>query len=259
MREPPAAGRRHPLTGRLLDWPADRNRSHQLEAFSDDGKMVARENYPGRSVALIDQDTSRPFAVVGSDQGYERVLAFSPDGRWLATGGNDTTILLWDIEWLRVKYLSDELLAGREDARQTSRVAAITAEIGRRLHRLVAAEARALPHIRDLDDDEFEVRQKATRALERMGEEARPALLLAQENSPSLEVRKRAERLLSHLGNGESGSVPFPLKQALIRFAKLGTPARRLLEELARGERGSTIALAARQALEAERGKGGAP
>src|SRR5207248_203417 len=50
--------------------------------------------------------------------------------------------------------------------------------------------------LRDLDSDEFEARQRATRDLEQMGDQVVPALERCLAGRPSLEVRKRVERIL---------------------------------------------------------------
>ena len=58
-----------------------------------------------------------------------------------------------------------------------------------RINRLVA----------DLDSDDFFVRNQASRALEQLAEIAEAALTKALEATPSLEVRRQAERLLRRL------------------------------------------------------------
>ena len=59
-----------------------------------------------------------------------------------------------------------------------------------------AADPQKIAHwIADLDSDQFAVREKATRELEKQGESARPALRKALENHPKPEARKRLERL----------------------------------------------------------------
>jgi hypothetical protein len=50
--------------------------------------------------------------------------------------------------------------------------------------------------ITDLDSEQFQVREKASQELEKMGEAAEPALLKALAGRPSEEARKRLERLV---------------------------------------------------------------
>ncbi len=109
----PEPVRRFPYTG--VDQMRGRVRAM---AFSPDGTRlaVAREDgaaeilaaAEGRSAGLLEHDDN-PGAVEGSSGGGFRwkaagvdeevvALAFSPDGRTLATGSNDATARLWDVE-----------------------------------------------------------------------------------------------------------------------------------------------------------------
>lgn len=72
-----------------------------LVAFSPDGKVVAvgEDNYRGTGarVGLYDVGTGAHLRTVGPHPGRATALAFSPDGTRLATGGSDTTVLIWDL------------------------------------------------------------------------------------------------------------------------------------------------------------------
>jgi hypothetical protein len=143
-------------------------------------------------------------------------LAFTPDGRTLASGGSDTTILLWD------------LTGGARDGRL--KPAALTAaqldglwsdlggDAGKAEHALWAlarAPAQGVPFLRErlrpvapaeagrvagliaeLDSKTFAVRQTAARALQELGEAAEAAVRKALEGERTLEVRRQLERFL---------------------------------------------------------------
>src|SRR5262249_62264306 len=53
--------------------------------------------------------------------------------------------------------------------------------------------------VADLDSDEFEMREKATEELDRAGQQAQAALVRLVSNPPSLEAKRRAQRLLARL------------------------------------------------------------
>jgi WD40 repeat protein len=252
-RDAPPAGRRHPESGRLLKWQEDKARSFD-EAFTHNGETIARGVDPRGEgpIELMDLNTIAPFARLDVAHSDRSTHAFSPDGRWLATGGSGAAVLIWDVPRLRIEHLCDGLLAGESDARLEKFSADVTAAMRRRLHEMAEAEPRTCAHLRDLDDDDFEVRERAEKALERMGRLAVPALKQVLEDRPSDEVRLRATRLLVRLGAEKA--KPLRLSRGLSILAGLGPEARRLLEELSRGDKQLAVTKAARQALQEKGG-----
>jgi hypothetical protein len=104
--------------------------------------------------------------------------------------------------------------------------------------------------VADLDDDNFAVREQASRELEAAGGAARAALQKALAGEPSAEVRRRAEALLQKL----DGAAPSPGQlrplRALEALEQCGTPeARQALRELAEGAPGARLTEEARAAL----------
>jgi hypothetical protein len=231
-------------------------------ALSPDGNTLASGGDPrGRNLAiqLWDITTGKQVArLVGHNGGPAGSLAFSPDGKTLASGGRDTTVLLWDVSRARLEHLWAELAGGPDDgARAAKRLAATPEEsipfLKDRLRRAAAAEDRARRLLADLDDDAFDVREKAARELERLGPEAAFPLKLALQASPSAEARTRIERLLDKMKTpqGEEGFQPRSVSLSLAVLEEIGTPdARRVLEELAKGPAQSTVTREARAALE---------
>jgi uncharacterized membrane protein YphA (DoxX/SURF4 family) len=95
----------------------------------------------------------------------------------------------------------------------------------RRVARLIAG----------LDSEEFTSRESAARELEGLGELAEPALRKALAGRPTLEVRRRVERLLDRLVVPPSGDALRALRAVEV-LEMVGTEeARRVLREAARG------------------------
>ena len=110
-----------------------------------------------------------------------------------------------------------------------------------RLARLVA----------DLDSAHFEARDRATRRLERLAEQAGPALRQADARpETSAETRRRVRRLLDRLDRpNPSCEAARPLRAVEV-LERLATPeARKLLEALSRGDPASHLTRDAKAAL----------
>jgi HEAT repeat protein len=116
------------------------------------------------------------------------------------------------------------------------------------LHPVVAADAKRLATLlADLDSEQFTVRDKAARELERLGESALPALKKAQEESTSAEVRRRVEQLLAK----EQSSPHLREARAVEVLEHIATPeTRELLRKLAEGVPEARLTREAKAALE---------
>src|SRR5262249_6908908 len=175
--------------------------------LSPDGKSlaIAPGDFRDSTIQLRNTATGKIVATLrGHTGGAITALAFSPDSRHLASGGRDTTILLWDVARARLEHLWSELAAGKDDvARGIKKVATTPKEavpyLKDHLHRAAKAEARARDLIIQLDADEFEVRQKASKELEDLGLDAAFMLRLALSRSPSPEARTRIQSLLDKM------------------------------------------------------------
>src|SRR5262249_18318685 len=145
---------------------------------------------------------------------------------------------------------------GREETSRAGKALATTPEqsvpfLSDRLRRAAALEGRAHRFIANLDDDDFEVREKASRDLEALGPEAAVPLRLAPPGSPRVEVRNRIRRVLDKLKPSAGEDLqPRSVVPALAVLEEVGSPAaRQTLEELAKGPSGSVVAHEARKAL----------
>jgi WD40 repeat protein len=224
-------------------------------AFSPDGQLLASAGGDGL-VVVRNAATGESLQVLRGDV-VEAVycLAFSPDGHRLVTGGADSTLLVWDLTaarrnlpaWNAVDLGREELTAHWNMLLEPDAARAYQA-----VHALITArqtvpffkqvlspvpapdDKRLVQLITDLDSDQFEVREKASRELERSGEAVAAALRKVLAGKPSAEVRRSAGDILEKL----EGTSPEQLQalRALIVLDRIGDAhARQLLETVARG------------------------
>jgi RNA polymerase sigma factor (sigma-70 family) len=109
--------------------------------------------------------------------------------------------------------------------------------------------AKKIPQLlKDLDSDKFDVRQRATNDLEKLGEQAEPALRRRIANNPPLEVRQRAEQLLAKLDADLRRSHARQLARLL---EEINTPeAKQLLRSWSGGAHEARLTREAHAALE---------
>jgi WD40 repeat protein len=74
-------------------------------AFSPNGKVIAvaradRNRVKVHEIELCDPRTLHSIAVLRADAAAVQTLSYSPDGALLAAGGNDGTVVIWDVNAL---------------------------------------------------------------------------------------------------------------------------------------------------------------
>ena len=114
-------------------------------------------------------------------------------------------------------------------------------------------EARLRTLIANLDSDDYDTRRRAFAELAQIGAQASGALRHALKSPVSLKARRRLERLLGRLHNGETNIPPGDFLR-LVRVIRLlesigSTEARGLLRTLAAGAAGAMETQAAQDAL----------
>ena len=70
-------------------------------AISPDGQYLVTRSNTEQKLRIIDRQTGRIVKVMETGEGYYRVLAYSPDGRYLAVNSDDG-LLLWDLSAGRI-------------------------------------------------------------------------------------------------------------------------------------------------------------
>jgi RNA polymerase sigma factor (sigma-70 family) len=243
---------------RLEDAPGDEDSEEEDDgvcAFSPDGRTIAvRVHGPGPEAAstirVIELATGGVRVRFPGHPSLIKHLVFSADGTTLASGSTDNTALLWDLLGgnhgqpgaRELQALWDQLGGDAETAHQamgrlTRAPAQTVAWLRDHLWPVPSAQVAQL--IRDLDDEQFAVREQAEAALQRLLESAASALRQVLDGKPSAEVRRRVTRLLERL---EEGNTPAQLRslRAIEVLERMGTPeARKGLEDLAKGIAGA--------------------
>jgi RNA polymerase sigma factor (sigma-70 family) len=238
-------------------------------AYSPDGRTLAA-GYSDETVRLWEVASGQERGRFHGHRSHVSSLAFSPDGSLLASGSWDRTTMTWDItgqrtanrlpgklEDARLNILWDDL-AGT-DARKAYRAIQTLLGNGRQaipflqthLHPAAAVDTKRIAQfITDLDNEQFAVREQATKALREFGDVSKPALRAALEQKPSPEMSRRVKSLLAQLDAAHSPTLLRGVRGIEV-LQTLGTPeARRLLQKLAAGTPEARLTSEAKAALE---------
>jgi WD40 repeat protein len=223
-------------------------------AVSPDGRLVAAGLDSGivRVWHVATGEKLRDFTGHG---GTVKALAFAPGDR-LFSASLDGTGFLWDVSRLKPKEAPAKLakdaldtawasLLGDDGKKAFETVTRLTAtpdlavELFRtRLKTSGTADTKVIEKlIAQLDDEDFEVREKATKELAALGGQAEGALRRALKATPSAEVTRRIEELLKKQTGGTVVSGErLAQGRALEVLEDLNTPeARKVLEALSKG------------------------
>ncbi|MHB1424847.1 MAG: sigma-70 family RNA polymerase sigma factor [Gemmataceae bacterium] len=243
-------------------------------AFSPDGKSLAWGGWRDGAVYLGEVATGRERRRFLGHQGRISALSFSDDGQTLISGSEDATALVWDLTGrLASGGKSDKPLSADDLKLLWDALAAEDAAAGfRAIQALSADPERAVPYLRprlhpvavvdeerlkrliaDLDNDQFNVRDNASKELEQLGEAALHAMRKAIEDRPTLEKRRRLEPLVQKQEREEwkPSAEGRRTGRALEVLERAGTAeARRVLAALAAGAPGARLTLDAKAALE---------
>jgi WD40 repeat protein len=227
--------------------------------LSVDGRLLASADNDRLVVAdLAVPGEMRVLPVPGA-----RALAFSPDGRFLASAQLDGTILLWDLPRVRAEWdpaAADRLWAdlGAADAAPAWKAVwqlldhpdrAVELLSGRL--KPVVAEKDTPDLIARLDHPRYAVREEAARKLADRGEHVEDDLMAAYRTAVSAEQRERLETLLNKFDPAHPPAVEILRGlRAVWLLERVGSAdARRLLNEMATGASGSRVTAEAKAAL----------
>lgn len=247
--------------------------------FSPDGRMLASVNgllwnnvEPDNKIRLWDVLTGEPVARLAGHPDGVSLLLFSPDGKVLVSGSDDSTLLSWDVS----AYQKDRRLREKELPREAFEVCWRTlgekdgASAYRAIEKLAAAPRQAPLLLREplrsakgekrqrigelmkqFDDEDFATREKASDSLARLGPSAEPALRKVLADALTPEVRRRVQRLLAKLETAQPDAEQLRTVRAIAALEYAGgVESRKLLEELAQGDYGAVALREAKAALE---------
>jgi hypothetical protein len=242
-------------------------------AFSLDGQMLATAHID--AIRIFEISTGKELFQIRLPENFHGVefdsfakcLSFTPNGRALATGLVDGTILIWDLTpWEQLpKKLPRDL--------DQKALACLWSDMGddeapkayRAIWTLADSPAQTLPFLKvhlkpavepdskqvqrllaDLDSDQFTTRDKAAKELTKLGEPIEPALRKALEGQPSEEVQRQVKAILDAPRAVPTGETLRTLRAIQI-LERIGTQESvEILKKLASG------AAAARETLEAQ-------
>jgi hypothetical protein len=202
--------------------------------------------------------------------GEVRAVALSSTGLLAAIGTKDGSILVRDIGRTLIGKNAPERLTDKDlealwkdlrdgDASTGYRAAALLAirpeqSLPFLKERVRVVEqpdlARIEKLIDDLDHPRFPVREKAAAELEKALDRAEGLMRLRLEKQPSLELRRRIERMLQPLDEQVAPPDRLRLGRALQALEHIGTPAaQEIIEKLSRGCPGAWLTEESRLAL----------
>jgi len=228
--------------------------------FSPDGRTAASGAMDGM-VRLWDVPTGKELGRFGievtdaSKGGWVESVAFSPDGRTLVSGGLDKRAYVWDVSKITgrqpavIDRSAAELDADWKDlaADATKSYSAIgrlvssptptVPFLGKHLEAAATADTRPIEQlIKSLDDEKFEVRERATKELAAMGDRAASSFHKALAGTLTAEARQRLTKLLAAVEAEIPSAETLREIRAVEALERIGTPeAGRLLEKLAAG------------------------
>lgn len=233
-------------------------------AFVKNSRVIALSGPEG--VIYYDTITGKELA---RTKGTGSVNSLAAQGGFLATAGQDCTAFVWDVNKVleKAKFSTKELASDALDglwadlAKADKAHGAIGAFSGDpaktvpffkdRLKPVEQADLKKVAQlIKDLDDDKFETREKASEDLETMGSSIENELRKSLTNVPTPEVKKRVEQLLDKLTKQMLTADQLQVVRAVEVLEKIGSSeAQEVLKKMSGGRPGAKETEDARLAL----------
>jgi hypothetical protein len=237
--------------------------------FSPDGQCVLSGSN-AQTIRLWEVATGQELVCLDRLGDSVPSLAVSSDGKLLAAAVGKVGVLLWDMETLGqgpppARFDKEQLLRwqrdlGSADAQLAYRAVTALSAAGEQTLPLLKENLRPVPVVKperirqliaDLNHDDFERREAASRELARLRPAAESALRKALAESPGAEARRRIEAILPA---PDDWQVTDPDTLSAIRstwvLQRIGTPAAKaILCDLASGAPEARLTRHARTSL----------
>jgi RNA polymerase sigma factor (sigma-70 family) len=238
-------------------------------AISPNGKSLALAA-EDRKIHVWDCVTGRELAAFEGHVGRLNAVAFSPDSKLVASASADTTALVWDLskvdrmapaaKVLKPSELEQrwQVLADSDGSKAFAAICDLMASPNEAVAFMkVMIKPTAPPDrkavealIVQLDDAQFNVRDKAAAELYKIGDAIIPSLDNALRGSLTLENKRRMVEMRSRLTSKILKGDRLRAFRAVEVLERIGTPeSRRVLEELAAGAPGTLLTTSAQAAL----------
>jgi WD40 repeat protein len=261
-------------TRQKREFPLAMPRPNFAASFAPTGRLLALATAGGRGEAPVlsirELASNAERFQLPPAFGFARPIAFSQDGRFLASAHPDTTVLIWNLDAMPQPLTSPGPLSAKELAQLWEDLSAADAERGHRAIRLFSANpAQALPFLRerlkpvppvvpeqvakliaDLDSDQFRIRKHAMDELAPWDEAILDDMQKALQRKLPVESRRRLEQFLKELTEPILSSERLRTRRAIETLEQIATPeARTLLRVIAAGETGARRTKEAKMAL----------
>jgi hypothetical protein len=240
--------------------------------FSPDGRQFAIGQYiggSGRGMVQVWETASGSIRHTFNGHLKEtRTVAFSPDSRLLASGSDDSTVVVWDLEAVAVPpelrvAKSEHLwrsLAGPDAAAAYMWIKVLALRPNDAVTLIGENTKPASPEaggpavvkrlIAQLDAKSYRDREAATKSLGELGLEAAELLKEALAGRPSAEAEKRLKDILAAIAQARPTPETIRAARAVEVLERVGTPeAKAVLRKLAAGRPGHALTEDAKASL----------